>query len=345
MKRVVRHSPAGWAAALLLLLLLSLYSRAHGAERLRVASGGFSVAHSPLWVGVETKTFQKHGLDVEYIMIDTGVVGGQALLSGEVQVLHSTGVLVIDANLKGADLTIIGGVENFLPYHLIARPEIKTPLELKGKRVAISSFGSASDFAARLALEKIRLDPNRDVVIQRIGGQNARYRALLANSVQATVFSEPLSTLMAKEQKMNVLADLAKLDIPFPSISLIVRRGYLQPHRSQMVNFMKAVIEAMHVLKTNRQLGIRTIQKYSRVQDPEEVGIVYDYFVMQHMGRIPDVPSRKAFETAIAMTVGQKKGITPEGLKVADGSILDEIIQSGFVDSLYKQPMEPKKKP
>src|SRR3972149_581639 len=177
MKRVIQHLPVGWAVGLSLLLFLSLCSRAHSAERLRVASGGFSLAHTPLWVGVETKTFEKHGLDGEYIMIDAGVVGGQALLSGEVQVLHSTGVLVIDANLKGADLTIIGGLLNFLPYHLIARPEIKTPRELKGKRVAISSFGSASDLSARLALETCWVVPICDAVIKRIGWQDARYRA------------------------------------------------------------------------------------------------------------------------------------------------------------------------
>ena len=336
MKRVVEHLPVGWAVALSLLLLLSLYSRAHGAERLRVASGGFSLAHTPLWVAVDTTMFQKHGLDVEYIMIETGTVGGHALLAGEVQVLHATGTLVINTNLKGADLTIIGGSVDFLPYQLIARPEVKRPQELKGKRVAISLFDSASDSAARLALEKIQLDPNRDVAMLKVGGQNARYNALVQNAVQAAVFTEPFSTLITKRFGMNLLIDLGKLNIPFPVTDFIVRRDYLQSHRIQMVNFMKAVIEAMYILKTNRQLGIKTIQKYSRIPDPEEARIAYDYFVGQHTGRIPDVPPRRAFETAIAMTVGKNKGVTAESLKAVDRSILDEIIKSGFVDSLYK---------
>lgn len=306
------------------------------AQKLRAASGGFSAAHAALWVAVDAKLFQKHGLEVEYILIDSGTVGAQALLAGEVQVLLSTGGLVINTNLQGADLTVIGGFINFFPYQLISRPEIKNAEDLKGKRVAISRFGSASDFAVRLALEKIRLDPNRDVAILQVGVQSARYAALMQNAVQGAVFSEPLSTVTVKKNGMNLLADLGKLDIPFPNTDLIVKSSYLQSHRPQMVNFMKAVIEGMHRLKTNRQLGIKTIQKYLRMQDTEEAGIAYDYFVGQHMGRVPEVPSRRAFEIAIAMALGKKEGVTPESLKAVDRSLVDEIVKSGFVDALYK---------
>ena len=334
MKIVIERLLVGWALGLL--SMLSLYTEGSGAEKVRVASGGFSLAHAPLWVGVDSKTFQKHDLDVEYIMIDTGTVGGQALLAGEVQVLHSTGTLVIEANLKGADLAIIGGSVNIFLDQLIARPEIKSSKQLKGKTVAISLFSAASDIAARVALEKIGLDPNRDVTMLKVGGQDARYSALARNAVQAAVFTEPLSTVIVKKMGMNLLTDMGKLNISFPVTDFIVRRGYLQSHRTQMVNFMKAVIEAMYILKTNRQLGIKTIQKYSRMRDPEEARIAYDYFVGQHMGRVPDVPPRGAFELAIAMTVGKKEGVTAESLKAVDRSILDEIVKSGFVGSLYK---------
>jgi NitT/TauT family transport system substrate-binding protein len=323
-----------WAIGLL--SILWLYTEGSGGERLRVVSGGVSLAQAMLWVGVDSKTFQKHGLDVEHIMIETGTVGGQVLLAGQAQILHATGTLVIEANLKGADLALIGGSVNRFLYQLISRPEIKSPKELKGKRVAVSLFGSASDLAGRLALEKIQLDPNRDVTILNVGGQNARYNALVQNAVQAAVFTEPLSTLMIKKSGMNLLIDLGKLDIPFPVTAFIVRRSYLRSDRAQVVNFMKAVIEAMHTLKTNRQLGIKTIQKYSRIQDSEEARIAYDYFVGQHMGRIPEIPPQRAFEVAIAMTVGKQKGVTAESLRAMDRSILDEIMKSGFVDSLYK---------
>jgi len=323
-----------WLAALILLALQS--PQIIAAEKIRVATGGLAASSAALWSALETKALQKYGLEAEYIIIDNGTVSGQALLAGELQYLVSTGALAITANLKGGDLTVIGGIINFIPFQLIGRPEIKTAEDLRGKKVAISRFGSASDFAAREGLKKLRLDPAKDVAILQVGGQSARYAALTQNSVQAAVFNEPLSTLTVKKQKMTLLADLANMDLPFPNTDYLVRREYLQTHRSQVVNFMKAILEGMRALKANRTFGIQTIQKYLKMNNAEEAAIAYDYYVGQHMGEIPDLPSRAAFLAGIDQTVGKKDGVTPESLKLADRSVLEEIIKSGFVGALYK---------
>ena len=306
------------------------------ADKIRIATGGLAASSAAVWAALETKTFQKHGLEPEYIIIDNGTVAGQALLAGELHYLVSTGALAITANLKGGDLTIIGGIINFIPFQLIGRPEIKTAEELKGKKVAISRFGSASDFAAREALKKLRLDPAKDTAIIQVGGQSARFAALTQNAVQAAVFNEPLSTLTVTKHKMNLLADLANLDLPFPNTDYIVRREYLQNHRTQMVNFMKAILEGMRVIRANRTLGIRAIQKYLKMSNAEEAGIAYDYYVGQKMGEFPDTPSRAALLAGMEQTIGKKDGVTPESLKLTDRSILEEIIKSGFVAALYK---------
>ncbi|HVO94487.1 MAG TPA: ABC transporter substrate-binding protein [Terriglobales bacterium] len=310
--------------------------RADAAEKIRVATGGLAASSAAVWAALETKTFQKYGLEPEYIIIDNGTVAGQALLAGELQYLISTGALAISANQKGGDLTIIGGIINFIPFQLIGRPEIKNAEDLRGKKVAISRFGSASDFAAREALKKLRLDPAKDTVILQVGGQSARFAALAQNGVQAAVFNEPLSTLTVTKHKMNLLADLANLDLPFPNTDYIVRREHLQSHRAQVVNFMKTILEGMRALKSNRALGIRAIQKYLKMNNPEEAGIAYDYYIGQKMGEIPDVPSRAALMAGIEQTVGKKDGLTPDSLKLADRSVLEELIKSGFVTALYK---------
>jgi hypothetical protein len=99
---------------------------------------------------------------------------------------------------------------------------------------------------------------------------------------------------------------------------------------------MKAVLEGMRAIKANRTLGIRSIQKYLKMNDAEEAGIAYDYYVGQHMGEIPDVPSRAALSAGIDQIVAKKDGVTPESLKLVDRSVLEEIIKSGFVNALYK---------
>src|SRR6266576_852269 len=322
--------------AIAALLLVSGIQSGTAADKIRIATGGLAASSAAVWAALETKTFQKYGLEPEYIIIDNGTVAGQALLAGELQYLISTGALAITANQKGGDLTIIGGIINFIPFQLIGRPDIKTAEDLKGKKVAISRFGSASDFAAREALKKLRLDPTKDTAIIQVGGQSARFAALMQNAVQAAVFNEPLSTLTVAKHKMNLLADLANLDLPFPNIDYIVRREYLQNHRTQMVNFMKAILEGMRVIRANRTLGIRAIQKYLKMSNAEEAGIAYDYYVGQKMGEFPDTPSRAALLAGIEQTVGRKEGVTPESLKLTDRSILEEIIKSGFVAALYK---------
>jgi NitT/TauT family transport system substrate-binding protein len=295
-----------------------------------------AASSAAVWAALETKTFQKHGLEPEYIIIDNGTVAGQALLAGELQYLISTGALAITANVKGGDIAIIGGIINFIPFQLIGRPEIKNADDLRGKRIAISRFGSASDFAAREALKKLRLDPVKDSAIIQVGGQSARFTALMQNSVQAAVFNEPLSTLTVRKHKMNLLADLANLDLPFPNTDYLVRREYLQAHRPQVNSFMRAIIEGMRAIRTNRTLGINVIQKYLKMNNAEEAAIAYDYYVVQHMRDIPELPSRDGLAAAIDQIFGKKEGLTPESLKLAERSVLDEIVKSGFVAGLYK---------
>ena len=115
-------------------------------EKFRVASGGFSTAiHAVAWAAYEKKSFQKYGLDGEYLALESGTPAMQALLANELQIVFTTGALAITANLQGADTTIIAGGINFIPNKLLVRPEVKRAEDLKGKRVAISRFGSASD--------------------------------------------------------------------------------------------------------------------------------------------------------------------------------------------------------
>jgi hypothetical protein len=99
---------------------------------------------------------------------------------------------------------------------------------------------------------------------------------------------------------------------------------------------MKAILEGMQALKANRPLGIHAIQKYLKMNNAEEAGIAYDYYIGKKMGQIPEIPSRAALLAGIEQTVGKKDGVTPEALKLTDRSVLEEVIKTGFVSSLYK---------
>ena len=320
-----------------LLSVLLLFAEVSVAKTLRVASGGFSPAHAPLWAAVDTKIFQKYGLDVEYIAITGGTPAMQALLAGDLQVLFSTGALVVNANLQGADLKIIAGGINFFPSKLVSRPEIKIPGDLKDKSLGISRFGSASDYALRAALEKLGVNPKQVKMVQ-VGASMARLAALRGGSLQAALLNEPLASVAIKNFGMAALIDLADAGFPFPYNSFIVKRTYLEANHDDITNFMKAVIEALYVLKKEPALAVKLIEKYYRLE-AQEANIAYEYYVARHGEGLLSLPARKGLEFVISQIAQENpkaRGQTPESLGLLEASILEEIKKSGFVEKLLQ---------
>ena len=313
-------------------------AQAQAQSRFRAVSGGFGTAvHAVLWVGYEKKIFQKYGLDLEYLAIENGTVSMQTLLANETQAAFTTGALAVTANLQGGDVTIIAGGMNFIPNKLVTRPEIKRPEDLKGKRIAISRYGSASDYATQLALEKLNINP-KDVTINQVGGNSTRFSALVGGTIHATLLAEPLTTMALRDHKMNALIDLAESGVPFPQNAFLVRRSYLEANRARVVDFMKGVIEGYFTLKNDKPLAIQMIKKYTRVTD-EDAAIGCDYYLAKYGDGVMVMPDRKGIEfilTQIAKENPKAKGQTPESLRLLDGSVLDEIRKSGFIDKFKK---------
>ena len=323
-----------WLGAALILFLHQPKDSLEAAENLRAASGGFTTAiHAVLWAAYEEKIFRKYNLDVEYLALNTGRLGMQMLLSDDIQVLFSTGVTVVTTNLQKADLTIIGGGLNFFPTKLIARPEIRKPADLKGKVLAVGGFGAANHMALLVTLEKLGVN-SKEVNIIQVGGGAAQLAALMKGAIYGLMFNEPQATIAIKKFGMHSLIDLMESKSPFPQNCFIVKRSYLESNRDKVTNFMKAVIEAIYLLKRDKPLAIRLIKKYIRVND-EEAAIGYDYYLAKHSEGILDLPDRRGLAFVIeetAKTNPKAMGQTPESLRLTEPSVLDEIKKSGFVE-------------
>ncbi len=304
------------------------------AENLRAASGGFTTAiHAVLWAAYEEKLFKKYGLDVEYLALNTGRLGMQMLLSDDIQVLFSTGVTVVTTNLQKADLTIIGGGLNFFPTKLVTRPEIKKPEDLKGKVLAVGGFGAANHMALLVALEKLGVNAKEVSIIQ-VAGAAAQVTALAKGAISGLMFNEPQATIAMKKFGMHSLIDLMESKIPFPQNCFIVKRSTLESNRDKVTNFMKAVIEAVYLLKKDRPLALALIKKYIRVNE-DEAAIGYDYYLAKHGEGILDLPDRRGLAFVIQETAKSNPkaaGQTPETLRLLEPSVLDEIKKSGFVE-------------
>jgi NitT/TauT family transport system substrate-binding protein len=320
-----------------LLLALSFSSSPAMAQKIRAASGGLSVIHALLWVAYDQKLLNKYGMDMEYIAIENGTVGMQTLVANESQFLFSTGSLAVNANLQGADITIVAGGINFIPDKLIVRPDIKSAEDFKGKRIAISRFGSSSEVNLRIALEKIGVKADQVQIIQ-LGGVSTRQAALLSGQVQATVLSDPQATSAIKAG-MSLMVDLSDKKWGLPRYChncFMTTRKFLETHHGQAVSFIKAVIEGLYIMKRDKNLALRLIKKYLRLDD-ESASIGYDFYIAQHGEGVMSLPEPRGLEFVIAEVAKQNAkaaAATPDSLRLLDSTILDEIKKSGFIEKV-----------
>jgi NitT/TauT family transport system substrate-binding protein len=320
-----------------LLLALSFSSSPAMAQKIRAASGGLSVIHALLWVAYDQKLLNKYGMDMEYIAIENGTVGMQTLVANESQFLFSAGSLAVNANLQGADITIVAGGINFIPDKLIVRPDIKSAEDFKGKRIAISRFGSSSEVNLRIALEKIGVKADQVQIIQ-LGGVSTRQAALLSGQVQATVLSDPQATSAIKAG-MSLMVDLSDKKWGLPRYChncFMTTRKFLETHHGQAVSFIKAVIEGLYIMKRDKNLALRLIKKYLRLDD-ESASIGYDFYIAQHGEGVMSLPEPRGLEFVIAEVAKQNAkaaAATPDSLRLLDSTILDEIKKSGFIEKV-----------
>ena len=266
--------------------------------------------------------FKKYGLRTRISALNrAGTLGVQMLLSGESQFLFSTGALAVTANLQGADIEMITGGFNLFAFKVIGRPEIKTIQDLRGKKISISQFGSATDFAVQAALEKFGVDPKQVTVLQ-LGGSTNRVAALANGSTEASLFTEPYASSVLKNYKTNLLLDMADAGMAYPQSCLMVKRSYMEANREKTINFVKAIVEGMYIAKRDKASTIKAIKKYIRADD-ETYGVGYEYFLGQHAEGLVVMPDRKGVELVIAQMAKSNpkaKNQTMESLRVLDPS-------------------------
>jgi NitT/TauT family transport system substrate-binding protein len=242
--------------------------------RLRTSYSALTANMAAYWLAKDAKIFEKHGLSVDVVLIESGVTTVQALTAGETQIAMGGGTVAVTSNLAGSDIVTVASIEPRLPYALLAQKEIKTFDQLKGKKLAISRFGSASDLAARLILQRFGLAPDKDVIILQTGGTSTRLSALSKRSVDATILT-PEFFNVAKKIGFSILADPTQYDIPFPQLEVITTRAFIKAHPDVAMRYMRAIVEGIYMVKNNPEPSIRAMGKYLRIDDREALEDVY----------------------------------------------------------------------
>ena len=314
---------------LALILGTTLFSASPAAaEKLRVAYTAFAGTFTILWVGQEAGLYQKNGVDLELLYTGSSTKAVQALLGGDIDIVYSAAGAVVDANLAGADLVMIGCQYDQGQTSFFTTAPITSIGGLKGKAVGVTRFGAFSDFVARHVLRKNRLQPVKDVALLQLGGTLEIIAAMEKNLVQGGSISLPLS-LKAKQLGFRELLTTETIGLPFDYGCLIVKGSQLRSKREELKKVLRASVAAYDLAIQEPAVAKRAIAKYTRTTDPETLAATYNENVKEYALRIPFV-SLKGLASIVdfrAEMTAEVKKLTLE--KMFDNSLLQEIQREG----------------
>jgi NitT/TauT family transport system substrate-binding protein len=321
------------ALYLIAALLLSLYSTAAAQSLKKFHWGVTSLSASQWipWIAKEAKLYEKYGMEAELVLLRGSGQSAQAIIGNSILGAPCTLTTVIGANLSGADLVTVAHTVAGVQSKLLVRPDIKTPADLRGKRIAVSGFGSLGDFLERYILKKHGLDPVKDVIMLAIGNQPDRLQALFNGAVDAADLSHPADR-QAERKGYRMLWD-AKQEVSYPSMSIVTRRKHTIDDRDSVMRMVKAHVEGIHLLKSNKEFAMKVLGKYLKTNDRELLEGSYDIYRKDFIS-VP-YPITQGLQPTYEYVAQQRPDVwnhKPDAFM--DSSFIAELDKSGFIKNL-----------
>lgn len=325
-----------WMAGIIIALATAIAETGNAQSRtprkIRVGVSAVSMGNIILYVTKEARVYEKYGLDAEVITMNGSGISSKALISGGIDIAPIATPTVINANLAGSDMQILAHTLPGVVHALVVKPEIKRVEDLKGKKIAVSSLGSLTDFLVRYIAKKKGLNPDRDVTLIQTGGDADRIVALSSGAVEGAALSHPAYG-RARKLGFPMLWDSAK-EVDYPWIEITTRRAIIKNDREMIMNYMKAHLEGIALFKRDREFSKKVIKKTLRLDDDELVNESYEIFSKAFIpAPYPNLAGMKTSYEYVATTRPEVWKHKPE--EFADSSFVEELDKSGFVKQLY----------
>jgi len=274
MKRVLKF------AALMTLWVFSAAAHAAQPDLVKLTAGytPITAATLPLFIAIDEKLFQKHGLEVVPVFFGGTPLIVSAMMAGEFPIGLTGGGGIISSRLAGSDLTVIGSYLQVLTINGMAKPEIKSINDLKGKKIAVSRIGASTYFAAVAMLDSRGMKPT-DVLFIQAGGNAESFAALTNGAVDAAMLGYPFS-LKTKQAGFQALFRPADSEYGlYPNATVAARESWLKIPRNHKVavNFLRAMGEGLHLAKTDAGVSKKALRRYLRVQDETTLQATLEY--------------------------------------------------------------------
>ncbi|MGH9821484.1 MAG: ABC transporter substrate-binding protein, partial [Pyrinomonadaceae bacterium] len=308
-------------------------TQAQELRKIKIGYPAVSYNQIHIWVAKDAGLFRKYGLDAEVIFFRGGQMATQALVAGDPPIVNVG--TVVPAGLQGYDVVLIASSENTYNYSVVARPSITKIEQLKGKKLGVSGFGSASHTAALILLKKFNLEPNKDVSLVVSGPTPDRLAAVESNRIDATILT-PSETPRARKQGLVEVFDMLDLGIEVQGNGFATSRTFIRNQRETTLSALKAYVESIHYIYKNKDETKKIVAKYLRTTDADALEATYAAFVKSVSKRpYPTLKGIQYLLDDLAAKMPQAKTAKPE--QFVDLTLLQQLEKEGFLAELAKR--------
>ena len=333
---------AGLISVMVLMLFAVSPANAQGqSTELKLLMGDVSLNKLPFVMAYEEGIYKKNGLDVKpmftrgsvEIIRRSGVdVPEEFVVKGDTQTpikIGGSGPTIVGLTTRAGswDPIILGSTHRTSRWRIISRPDISSAEQLKGKRIGYSGYGAVTHFVAISFAHAMGWNPNSDWSMM---GNGLAVEALQKGHVDAIVAPE-LHAAMAVNAGFKVLVDLGEYDLPIAGSAILVDRAWLEDNRDAARRFVRSAVEAIALLKNDKQATFRTLGKWYQLTDPDV--LEYFYGEAEKIPRKPYPPYEGIKKVMAVYDSHEMRKYTLEHFY--DDSFVRELDESGYIDSLY----------
>jgi ABC-type nitrate/sulfonate/bicarbonate transport system substrate-binding protein len=315
------------------LVLVPQSGEGYAADKLIGLHSAPAVSQSLPWIAREAGLFKKYNLDFDLVYIQAAAAAAASMIGGDAEIALTGGIAIVRAYLQGVQgFVFIGANKNILTHSIVARPEIKRPQDLKGKRIGVFRFGSNNHYFAMQILPRYGLDPNRDVILRQTGGGIGDVAALINGALDASVMLTYGESAVA--QGFHYVIYGPDVRVPYGAAVFVTRQSVLNRRPQVIAQFMHALAEAAKIFHTDLPFTYKVLAKYLRIDDPKILDAAYKYEVKALEPRLEIRPEGlQAILDEVSPADPRAKSVMPQQL--IDRRYLDEMDKSGFFDKLW----------
>ena len=313
--------------------VLAVPCEASAADKLFTIYTARVMSQSYPWIAEEAGLFKKYDLEIPLVFVTPGAPAVAAILSGdsEVAVIGAASITrpFVQSN---KDPVLIGGIKSLLTHSIIAKPDIKTPEQLRGKRIGVSRIGSNPHYFAVQALRHFGID-SREVTYIQAGGAPETLAALVAQGIDAAVLTVPTDAQALKLGYHYVIYG-PDLRIAYAATTFTTRRSIIAKRGPVISRFMRAMAEAAKIMHTDKEYIYKILGKYLRIDDRKLLESSYNVEIKSLEPRLAiKLEGIQSTLEEIAPVDPRAKTVKPQ--EMMDTRYLDEMEKSGFFDQIW----------